>query len=95
MTYYVTKYGLSDGIWVVDDEYCQVDKDGKYMYIKAGYSMGIQVPTRDFFTNLAAAEDRISALKDKRLRAIEREKQKLKKDVPHVQWTPNGLKAIK
>lgn len=74
--YYVTKYALSDGIWLVKAE--DGHESEGYLYVgELGHSP-IQVKKSDWFTTPEAAHKRVQQLVEAKLRSLERSTNKLK-----------------
>jgi len=86
--WYVTKYGLTEGIWEVPEDEATLSDDKKYLYVGEMGHMPIQVLTRDFHTTLEAAQKRIQQQVEAKLRSIEKATAKLKSYNPKVKpWT--------
>ena len=87
--YYVTKYALTEGIWIVKPEHTQ-ESDG-YLYVSASRSsLGIQVKKTDWFKTPEEAFLRVRQLQEKKLRNLERSIHNLKqRDTQYMKaWGP-------
>ncbi len=74
--YYVTKYALTEGISAVPET--MVEVHGEYIYVALGSTtLGIQVPRKDWFTDLESALARVDELVQRRIWAIEKQMKKM------------------
>lgn len=75
MTYYVTKYGLTDGIWIVPGD--MAEEQSGYLYVGEPRKIRVQVSRADFFKTLKEAEERVEAKRKKKVKALRNQIEKL------------------
>jgi len=75
MTYYVTKYALTQGIVEVPEDRGQ-NHIGYLYYDHGGWS--IQVTNKDWFTDLPAATARAEAMREAKIKSLQKQLQKMK-----------------
>lgn len=78
VTYYVTKYALTQGIFEVPPGEGEFGGNPDYLYMGTIGHMPTQVSKEDFHRTLAAAEQRVEQLKEAKLRSLEKSLNKIK-----------------
>lgn len=82
MNYYVTKYALTQGIWVVDESCANVN--GRYLYINPERGSSIQVRNGYWHRSLESAQEHVGKLVARRLKALEKSVTSLKNYRPNI-----------
>ncbi len=83
VTYYVTKYALTEGIIVLKPGMARVDDTGDYLYYGGRWNPGnvptlpIQVKRIDYHASLDEAKARVQDLVSKKLKTLDRQVRKL------------------
>lgn len=78
VTYWVTKYALTQGIFEVPPGEGEFGENPDYLYMGTIGHMPTQVVKADFFLTLAEAEQRVEQLKESKLRSLEKALNKIK-----------------
>lgn len=90
VTYYVTKYALTEGIIVLKPGEGSLGDDARYLYYggrwNPGYipTLSTQVKAIDFFASLDDAKRRVAQLVEKKLKTLDRQVRKLQTYQPPI-----------
>lgn len=85
--YYVTRYGLTDGIWKVSKD--KAEPENGYLYIKDGNKLSIQILAKDWFTDLESAQNRVAAMVTAKLKSLDKTRAKLAGYRPKIKVVPH------
>jgi hypothetical protein len=87
--YYVTKYALTEGIWVVKPE--DAEEHNGYLYLKQTeyLDIRIQVTPKDWFTDIEDAKKRVAQIANRKIKSVQATLTKLQNyEPPTKEWKP-------